>query len=73
MPTLSAATVPDLLGGSYIGPDGIGEHRGYPVIVQGTKASRNLESAERLWRVSEEMTGVRFPDALKSGEAPAAA
>jgi NAD(P)-dependent dehydrogenase (short-subunit alcohol dehydrogenase family) len=72
LPTLYAATVPDLLNGSYIGPDGMGEMRGHPVIVTGTKASQNLESAERLWKVSEELTGVTFPAELKSGEVPAA-
>ena len=67
LPTLYAATVEDLAGGSYVGPDGIGEFRGHPVIVQGTGASQDLETGERLWQVSEDLTGVTFPDMLKSG------
>jgi len=67
LPTLYAATVPGLANGSYVGPDGMGEMRGHPVLVKGTKASDNLESAERLWAVSEELTGVTFPAELKSG------
>ncbi len=60
LPTLYAATVPDLAGGSYIGPDGIGEHRGSPVIVAPRKVAHNHEVAERLWNESVELTGVDF-------------
>ena len=66
------ATVEGLAGGSYVGPDGIGEFRGHPVIVQGTGASQKLETGERLWQVSEDLTGVTFPAILKSGMANAA-
>ena len=72
LPTLYAATVEGLAGGSYVGPDGIGEFRGHPVIVQGTGASQKLETGERLWQVSEDLTGVTFPAILKSGMANAA-
>ncbi len=60
LPTLYAATVPDLAGGSYIGPDGIGEHRGSPTIVAPRKVAHNHEIAERLWNESEKLTGVGF-------------
>ena len=33
LPTLYAATVPDLPGGSFVGPDGFMEQRGHPHIV----------------------------------------
>src|SRR5262249_57501748 len=33
LPALYAATVLDLPGGSYVGPDGPGESRGYPTLV----------------------------------------
>ena len=49
-----------------------GEFRGHPVIVQGTGASQKLETGERLWQVSEDLTGVTFPAILKSGMANAA-
>jgi len=60
LPTLYAATVPDLTGGSYIGPDGIGEHRGAPTIVAPRKVAHNHEVADRLWNESVELTGVEY-------------
>jgi NAD(P)-dependent dehydrogenase (short-subunit alcohol dehydrogenase family) len=58
LPTLFAATQPGLDGGMYIGPDGPGEQRGYPKVVQPNNAARDEETARRLWEVSEELTGV---------------
>jgi NAD(P)-dependent dehydrogenase (short-subunit alcohol dehydrogenase family) len=60
LPSLYAATYPALEGGSYIGPDGIGEFRGHPQLVSPNRAARDQQVAERLWSVSEELTGVRF-------------
>ena len=60
LPTLYAATFPGLEGGSYIGPDGIGEFRGHPHLVTPNGAARDRQVAARLWDVSEELTGVHF-------------
>jgi NAD(P)-dependent dehydrogenase (short-subunit alcohol dehydrogenase family) len=60
LPTLFAATVPGLAGGSYIGPDGIGEHRGSPTIVAPRKLAQDQEIANRLWSESVELTGVEY-------------
>jgi NAD(P)-dependent dehydrogenase (short-subunit alcohol dehydrogenase family) len=60
LPSLYAATYPDLEGGSYIGPDGIGEFRGHPHLTSPSRSARDAEAAARLWSVSEELTGVRF-------------
>ncbi len=60
LPTLFAATVPGLAGGSYIGPDGIGEHRGSPTIVAPRKVAHDHEVAEQLWDASVELTGVEY-------------
>ncbi len=60
LPTLYAATVKDLPGGSYIGPDGVGEQRGHPQLVDSTPASKDQAAARRLWEVSEQLTGVSF-------------
>jgi NAD(P)-dependent dehydrogenase (short-subunit alcohol dehydrogenase family) len=57
---LYAASYPDLDGGSYVGPDGIGEMRGHPRAVSPSAAARDERVAERLWAASEELTGVRF-------------
>jgi len=60
LPTLYAATFPDLPGGSFIGPDGPGEFRGAPKVVDSTSASKDETKAARLWKVSEERTGVVY-------------
>jgi NAD(P)-dependent dehydrogenase (short-subunit alcohol dehydrogenase family) len=59
LPTLYAATEPGIEGGTYVGPDGPGEHRGHPKVVKPSSAARDVGTARRLWQVSEELTGVR--------------
>ena len=59
LPTLYAATEPGLPGGSYAGPDGVGEQRGHPQLVGCSKLARDESTARRLWEVSEELTQVR--------------
>ncbi|MEU8165408.1 SDR family NAD(P)-dependent oxidoreductase [Micromonospora sp. NPDC049004] len=61
LPTLRAATDPSVLGGQYYGPDGLGETRGYPKLVTSSPESYDLTVQQRLWAVSEDLTGVRFP------------
>jgi len=61
LPTLRAATDPAVKGGQYWGPDGFRELRGHPVLVDSTKQSKDVAIQERLWKVSEELTGVTFP------------
>jgi NAD(P)-dependent dehydrogenase (short-subunit alcohol dehydrogenase family) len=72
LPTLYAATFPGLEGGTYVGPDGIAEQRGYPQPVSPNKAARDEEVARRLWSVSEELTKIRLDPAGGSGREPAA-
>jgi NAD(P)-dependent dehydrogenase (short-subunit alcohol dehydrogenase family) len=60
LPLLYAATVPDVPGGSYVGPDRMFERRGYPTLVGSSDAGRDMDTARRLWEVSEELTGVRY-------------
>jgi len=60
LPTLYAATYPGLEGGTYIGPDGFFEQRGYPKPVGTSQAARDDAVARKLWDVSEELTGVHF-------------
>jgi len=61
LPVLYAAAAPDVPGGTYIGPGGAGEARGYPAVALASAAARDPALAARLWDVSEELTGVRFP------------
>jgi NAD(P)-dependent dehydrogenase (short-subunit alcohol dehydrogenase family) len=60
LPTLYAS-VQDLPGASYVGPDGLGEMRGAPTLVGRSAAASDPSTARRLWTVSEELTGVTFP------------
>ena len=59
--TLRAATDPSVQGGQYWGPDGFRELRGYPVLVTSNKQSHDVATQQRLWQVSEELTGVSYP------------
>lgn len=61
LPTLRAATDPDVQGGQYFGPDGFLEQRGHPKLVKSSAQSHDAELQRRLWAVSEELTGVSFP------------
>ena len=67
LPTLYAATVADLPGGSYIGPSGPGEMRGHPKLVGCSAGANDQASASSLWEVSQELTGVSFEFASRGG------
>lgn len=60
LPQLYAAVAPDVKGGAYYGPDGFMETRGYPTEVQARPKAHDRVVAERLWQVSEELTGVTY-------------
>jgi NAD(P)-dependent dehydrogenase (short-subunit alcohol dehydrogenase family) len=60
LPTLYAATNPDLTGGEYIGPDGPGNRKGNPVQTSEASKLFKTELSERLWEVSENLTEVKF-------------
>ncbi len=61
LPILRAATDPDAFGGAYYGPGGFGELRGAPVLVRPRAHALDEADQERLWSVSEALTGVRYP------------
>jgi NAD(P)-dependent dehydrogenase (short-subunit alcohol dehydrogenase family) len=58
LPSLYAATAPDVAGGDYYGPDRLGEMRGHPQRVRSSKASRDEVLALSLWNRAVELTGV---------------
>jgi NAD(P)-dependent dehydrogenase (short-subunit alcohol dehydrogenase family) len=68
LPALYAATA-DVAGNSFVGPSGFMEQRGAPKLVGRSAAARNADAARRLWEVSEELTGVRFPLGAKAAAA----
>jgi hypothetical protein len=65
LPTLYAATAPEVQGGRFYGPDGFREIRGYPVEVRAEAQAYDERLADQLWQVSEQLTGVGYalPDA----------
>jgi len=60
LPSLYGATSPDARGGQFFGPDRLFGMRGCPKPVPFVRAARVPETAQRLWDVSEELTGVQF-------------
>lgn len=60
LPTLYAATEPSVNGAQYFGPSGFMEMSGPPKRVKSNKRSHDKNVAERLWNVSEDLTGVHF-------------
>ena len=60
LPTIYAA-VADIPGNSFAGPGGFMEMRGRPKLVDRSDAAKDVAVARRLWDVSEQLTGVRFP------------
>jgi NAD(P)-dependent dehydrogenase (short-subunit alcohol dehydrogenase family) len=69
LPTLYAA-VAEIPGNSFAGPGGFMQQRGAPKLVERSAAAKDMDVARRLWDVSEELTGVRFPLGVGRG-APA--
>jgi NAD(P)-dependent dehydrogenase (short-subunit alcohol dehydrogenase family) len=65
LPTLYAA-VADIPGNSFAGPGGFMEQRGAPKLVGRSDAAKDMDVARRLWDVSEQLTGVRFPLGAKA-------
>jgi NAD(P)-dependent dehydrogenase (short-subunit alcohol dehydrogenase family) len=59
LPTLFAATQ-DIPGGTFIGPSGFRQLRGFPGIVKSSKNGTNTELGQRLWQLSESLTGARL-------------
>jgi NAD(P)-dependent dehydrogenase (short-subunit alcohol dehydrogenase family) len=60
LPALYAATSPDARGGRLYGPNGFGNLSGAPAEQSLYRPLRSTEDAERVWRVSEELTKVPF-------------
>jgi NAD(P)-dependent dehydrogenase (short-subunit alcohol dehydrogenase family) len=61
LPQLYAATGADVESGQFYGPDGRGESKGFPTVVEPLDDARDRELGKRLWDTSEELTGVRIP------------
>jgi NAD(P)-dependent dehydrogenase (short-subunit alcohol dehydrogenase family) len=60
LPLLYAATEETISGREYVGPGGFANMRGTPEIQESNDRSYDEETADRLWAVSEEQTGVEY-------------
>lgn len=60
LPILRAAIDLQAQPGDYFGPAGLNQSRGKPVIVKSSKDSKDPALASRLWKLSEEITGISF-------------
>ncbi|MDA3918041.1 MAG: SDR family NAD(P)-dependent oxidoreductase [Deltaproteobacteria bacterium] len=60
LPTLYAATAPDVRGKDFFGPSGFMEIKGYPKKVQSNSRSKSPDLTEKLWKISEKLTNVTF-------------
>jgi hypothetical protein len=62
-PTLYAAVAPNAEGGAYYGPRGFYETvRGGVTFAHLPRLARSDVDNDRLWRLSEQLTGVTFPE-----------
>lgn len=61
LPSLYAATAEDVRAGALYSPDQDGGYRGYPAELTLMPNALDEVVAKKLWTVSEEITGVRFP------------
>ncbi|MEU7579989.1 oxidoreductase [Streptomyces sp. NPDC041068] len=59
--SLYASTDPSLPGGSYVVPDGPFQLRSEPVLRAKERAAQDSATAQRLWVLSEQLTGVNYP------------
>ena len=65
LPTLRAATA-DTTSGSYFQPGGLFSLKGAPVPAVLPPPAQDVESAKRLWEISEQLTGVAWPVSEKA-------
>ncbi|WP_135362870.1 oxidoreductase [Halosimplex halophilum] len=73
LPLIFAATEPGVDGGAYVGPGGLFDMRGHPEPQRSSDRSYDTDRAERLWALSEEMTGVTYDfDAIAEAAKPGA-
>lgn len=60
LPQIYAAAGADVESGQFYGPDGRGESKGFPTLVEPLVEARDRELGRRLWDVSSELTGVHI-------------
>ena len=69
LPTLRAAFDEEAKGGEFFGPGGFMRMWGYPVAEDPSELAKDTTIAERLWEVSQKLTGAVFNLGAKSAVA----
>ena len=59
LPTLYAATTPDIEKGGFYGPHFL-HMRGYPTLIRGCAKAYDATAAKRLWQISEDLTHIKY-------------
>jgi NAD(P)-dependent dehydrogenase (short-subunit alcohol dehydrogenase family) len=59
--TLRAATGPGVQGGEYYAPGNLRGWRGYPIRIESSTASHDIDTQQGLWAESERLTSVSYP------------
>jgi len=67
LPALLATTSPDADGGRFYGPRRFWHMSGPPAEQRPYRRLRSLEDAQRIWRLSEQLTEVSFPQGREGG------
>lgn len=62
LPSLYAATAPEVASGDYFGPNGFMEMWGAPVKVGCSNRAKDADAQRKLWTLSEQQTGVSYLD-----------
>ncbi|MCB0653989.1 MAG: SDR family NAD(P)-dependent oxidoreductase [Saprospiraceae bacterium] len=60
LPTLRAAIDPEAKAGDFYGPSGFLEMNGSPVLVKSVPLSHDENKAKKLWKLSEELTKIKY-------------
>lgn len=63
LPSLFASSQ-DIPGGSFVGPDGRREMKGFPALAGRSAQASDVTLAQKLWTASEALTGVTYPAGL---------
>ncbi|MGF7124651.1 SDR family NAD(P)-dependent oxidoreductase [Rhodococcus sp. BE178] len=60
LPAIHASTVPEITGGTLVGPSGLLQIRGLPALTRPSKTALDSDLAAKLWTRSETATGVYY-------------
>lgn len=60
LPTIRAATDQGIPNGSFVGPRGLGQFRGAPIVIPLYRQGRDQKTAMKLWELSEDLTDTKL-------------